>query len=191
MNAVVKIGDSEFEPARLDRAQILAAAESGLLERLGRVEVIEGVIVKLSPSWMPHAKALFQLCGYFQRTLSGKFGMSVDQIVLFGPDGMHAPDIAFFDKTITDKALDAGQLLLALEVADTSLDYDLGVKAKTYAAFGVPELWVVDLENKRLVIHRDPAADGYGSVQSLQWTQAASPLIASDLDVVLADILPG
>ena len=60
MNAMVKIGDVELEPARLDRAGILAAKDSGLLDALGRVEVIDGVMVRMSPSLMSRTAAFFR-----------------------------------------------------------------------------------------------------------------------------------
>lgn len=189
MNAIVKIGNTEYEPARLDRAGILAAAESGLFERLGRVEVIDGVIVKTSPSCTPHGRALLSLGSCFHVALAKKWNISIDQLVLFGEHGMRAPDIAFFDRGVSKKALDASDLRFVVEVSDTSIAYDLGDKAKTYARYGIPELWVVDLENETLVVHRQPSPEGYGSVISHGWRETVSPLIAPDFAVRLADIL--
>lgn len=189
MNAIVKIGDTEYEPARLDRAGILALAESGVIERLGRVEVIDGVIVKMSPSWTPHSKAHLLIGSFLVVHLADRFTLGADHLVMFGDGGMHAPDIAVFDKGMDKKAPDSSDLRLAVEVADSSLGYDLGDKADIYAAHGVPELWVVDLEHRTLVIHRDPGETVYGSVVTQPWTDSASPLIAPDLTVRLADIL--
>jgi Uma2 family endonuclease len=57
-------------------------------------------------------------------------------------------------------------VLLLIEVADTSLAYDRDVKLPRYARAGIPEVWLVDLAQQRLLVHRRPAGDDYGEVTS-------------------------
>lgn len=189
MNAVLKIGDSEYEPARLDRAGIMALADSGVLDRLGRVEVIDGVIVAMSPSWTPHSSALLRLGGFFMNALEGRFLVTGDQWVLFGDSDLRAPDVAVFEKSMRKRRPESADLLFAVEIAEGSLEYDLGDKARFYAAHGLTELWVVDLENRRLHIHREPGAEGYGDVAEQPWDRPATPLIAPDVEVVMANVI--
>lgn len=189
MNAVLKIGESEYEPARLDRAGIVAMADNGLFERLGKVEVIDGVIVAMSPAYTPHSAALVRLSAFFFERLGERFLITADQLVLFGDHDMRAPDIAIFDKTMNKREPEGTDLRFALEIAEGSVRYDLGDKARFYAAHGLPEYWVVDLENRRLVMHREPGPEGYGAVREQTWTEAARPMIADDVPVVLSEIL--
>ncbi len=85
--------------------------------------------------------------------------------------------------------------VLVLEVADTTLQYDLTVKAELYAVAGVPEYWVLDLNARVLHVLRDPgtvAANGttYRSQQQLGPDDSVSPLAAPDRAVKVADLLP-
>lgn len=189
MNAIVKIGDVELEPFRFNRDAIIQMVDSGVFEQFGRWEVIDGVMIHMSPSWLPHSRALSLVNIFFGMNLAGRYQTTVDQLVLFGDDGMHAPDIAVFEAGFSKRMPEASDLRLVIEIAEASLAYDLGTKADRYAAFGIPELWVVDLEGRRLVVHRDPGANGYGSVTATDWSVAASPLIAPEVTLTLADIL--
>jgi len=97
MNAVLKIGGDEFEPARLDRAFILQAVKTGLFERLGRFEVIDGVLVQMSPSYSSHGSMLYSLTGFFAANLPKAYRGFADTMVFFGESNMRAPDITIVD----------------------------------------------------------------------------------------------
>lgn len=189
MNAVLKIGDEIFEPARFDRTFILQATKSGLLERLGRFEVIDGVLVQMSPSYSLRGATLYALSGFFASTLPKTYRGLADTMVFFGEANMRAPDIAIVDRGPVDKIVEARDVRLAVEIADSSLAQDLGEKARFYAAHGIPDYWVIDLLNKRLVLHRNPSETGYGSVTEQSWSDTASPLIAPEVQMVLSDVL--
>lgn len=189
MNAVVKIGDAEFAPVRFTRDAIIQIADSAWFRQLGRVEIIDGVLIQMSPSWLPHSRAVYVVSHTLGNLTNDQFEISIDQLVLFGEDGMHAPDIAFFDEGFSKREPDSSDLRFVIEIAETTLDYDLGTKATRYGAFGIPELWVIDLEGRRLVMHRDPQESGYADVRALGWNEEASPLIAPDVSITLAKVL--
>jgi Uma2 family endonuclease len=73
-------------------------------------------------------------------------------------------------------------------VADSSLAYDMGRKAKLYAGFGIAELWVIHAVKKQTRIHRDPTPTGYGNVVDLAAEQVLVPVAAADLAVRLSDL---
>ena len=189
MNAIVKIGETEFEPVRLKRDAIIQMVDSGVFEHFGRWEVIDGVMIHMSPSWLPHSRALSLINVFFGTHLAGQYQTTVDQLVLFGNAGMHAPDIAFFDEGFAKREPDSDDLRFVIEIAEASLSYDLGIKAERYGAFGVPEYWVVDLENRQTVVHRMPTAEGYAEVTSHDWTDTLSPRIAPEITLIMAEIL--
>jgi Uma2 family endonuclease len=79
--------------------------------------------------------------------------------------------------------------LLVLEIADSSLRYDLETKASIYARYNVVEYWVEDIPNKRLVVHRDPTPEGYRSVQTLTRDEKVRPVSFPDVEIAVSELL--
>ena len=84
--------------------------------------------------------------------------------------------------------MNAATAKLVVEIADSSLAYDLGRKAKLYARFGIAELWVIDALGLGARVHREPAAEAYGLVEDRQAGEELVPALAPDLAVRLADL---
>ena len=80
-------------------------------------------------------------------------------------------------------------VLLLIEVSDTSADLDLGDKLRLYAASGIVEYWVIDLNRGVLIGHRDPHGDQYGSVREYDRTASVGPSALPDLTLDLGDFL--
>jgi Uma2 family endonuclease len=81
----------------------------------------------------------------------------------------------------------AADILLVVEVSDSTLDYDLNTKAPLYAAAGIPECWVVDVNARTLHRHTQPGATGYQSVAALP---ATASVIVNAVTLAIADLLP-
>jgi Uma2 family endonuclease len=77
--------------------------------------------------------------------------------------------------TITWSETGAADILLIVEVANTSLEYDLTVKRDLYAITGIVEYWVADLTNNRLLVHTDPAGDHYQTIRELHPGELIAP----------------
>ncbi|MCC7370872.1 MAG: Uma2 family endonuclease [Chloroflexi bacterium] len=77
----------------------------------------------------------------------------------------------------------------SIEVADSTVAFDLGQKADLYARYGVPGLWVLDLPADRVVIHREPTADGYASVEEPRRGASVSPLAFADVGFAIDELL--
>jgi Uma2 family endonuclease len=80
-------------------------------------------------------------------------------------------------------------LAMVVEIADSSLAFDLGLKARLYARAGIAEYWVADLNGRHLVVHRKPGAEGYGDVAAYGETEAVRPLAAPEHEFLLNAIL--
>ncbi len=80
-------------------------------------------------------------------------------------------------------------ILLVVEIGDTSLDHDLGAKARLYGRAGVPEYWVIDINARRIHQHRKPNAEGYGSVRVVEGSESLSPLAREDAALTPGSIL--
>ena len=84
----------------------------------------------------------------------------------------------------------ATEVHLAVEISDSTLDYDLSIKARLYSAAGVVEYWVVDLQHRRLHVHQEPTASGYARILTLAESQSIAPLAKPEATVAVTDLLP-
>jgi Uma2 family endonuclease len=75
--------------------------------------------------------------------------------------------------------------LLLVEASASSLNHDQQIKLPTYAEAGIQEYWIADLDNERLLVHREPAGARYKSVQTLEGDASISPLAAPDFSLTV------
>ena len=132
--------------------------EAGILTEDDRVELIEGTIVELSPIRDPHARAVNHLTEFLVvRLAGGDVTVSVQNPIRLSGDTEPQPDLAVLRGR--DRGLaEAADVLLVIEVADTSRRYDRNVKLPLYAAAGIPEAWLVDLVARTIERHTEPRA---------------------------------
>ena len=81
-------------------------------------------------------------------------------------------------------------LLLVVEVADTTLGFDLTTKAALYARAGILEYWVLDISGRRMIVHRDPQGGRYVSVAAYSSEESVAPLAAPNSPLQISDVLP-
>ncbi|MCU0882492.1 MAG: Uma2 family endonuclease, partial [Hyphomonadaceae bacterium] len=100
------------------------------------------------------------------------------------------PDVLVMRRTKIDRRfLQASEVLLAVEVADSSLAFDLGSKAGLYAAAGVPELWVLDLNGQETWLHRTPADGAYTAITRQGFDAPLTPLCDPQVAIRVAGLL--
>ena len=107
-------------------------------------------------------------------------------------EGEPEPDVALLRPRAdfyAGKRPDAGDVLLIIEVADSSLEYDRRVKAPLYARHGIAEYWLVNLVEGHVAVYRDPAPDGYRSVQVHHPGEELRPLAFPDFVLAVDDVL--
>lgn len=155
--------DASPTPAKLRVKDFLLLAESGAFDRYPRTELIEGEIWIVNAIHRRHARVHAMLTVELGAALKA----ADSQLVLYtapstelSDDSMPEPDIALSDPT-DDKILQRAALRLAIEIADSSLSFDLGRKARLYARHGVPEYWVVDIEAGMIHQMWAPAGEAY------------------------------
>ncbi|ULR41534.1 Uma2 family endonuclease [Thermus sp. NEB1569] len=146
-------------------------AEAGILPEDARVELVEGEIVTMSPVGKRHMAAVKRLMDLlFPLQQARKALLQVQDPLRLSPESEPQPDLtllSYRENFYRDKVPEAEDALLVIEVADTSLDYDLTVKLPLYAKAGIPEVWVVDLEGGQVLVHREPKGEGYREVRTL------------------------
>ena len=133
-------------------------AEVGILGPDDRVELIEGEIIDMPPPGELHAGTVSQLDHLLQRAVGDRAIVFVQNPAVLGRYSAPQPDLALlrprpdFYKSALPRS---GDILLIIEVADTSLRYDRDVKVGLYARHTIPELWLIDVRGKRLTRYRD------------------------------------
>ena len=171
--------------ARLEIEDYGRIIETGVLDGR-RVEFIEGRIYEMAPIGSRHESAVDQLTRWSYRTVDDEGVLIRIQQSLGLPscESVPEPDMVWVrngDYTQTRPTGEAA--LLVVEVAETSLEYDAGDKASLYAAAGIRDYWVVDCPNRRVVVHREPGASGFGSVQEFSDSESVSPLCRSEVSL--------
>ena len=145
-----------------------------------KLELLEGVLVTMSPIRPPHRLLVDELMYWALDHLDRReFRVSVQNpIEIPSSNSEPEPDLVVFRPYEPGMRHASEQdLLLIIEVAETSLVKDLGQKLRVYASAGVPEYWVVDIPGRQLHVHRRPQGDCYDEVAVLPQSESASPLI--------------
>lgn len=141
--------------------------EVGVLEEDARVELLEGVIVPMTPVGSRHAATVDRLARSFHRAVGDRAIVRVQSPVRLGGHSEPEPDVALLvprSDFYADSHPGAEDLFLVVEVSESSRDHDALHKAPLYAGHGVAELWIVDLATRVVRVYREPGADGYRSV---------------------------
>jgi Uma2 family endonuclease len=168
---------------------LAAMVDAGILGEDDRVELLDGVLVEMSPQGAGHAAAIRRLNGLLVPFASAA-GLEVSPqcpLDVGDPISQPEPDLAIVP--IGDGESHAAQALLVIEISVTSRKVDLGRKAAIYAAADIPEYWVLDLADRRLVVHRDPVEDRYTDVAVLTDTDEVTAALLP-LTVAVAELLP-
>lgn len=138
--------------------------EAGLLNGRQRTELIEARIIDMSPIGCEHADWVDRLNRLFVRQLPDEIVVRVQNPVCLDQTNEPEPDIALLRpraQPYREAHPRPEDVLLIVEVADTSLRYDQEVKCPLYARHGIPELWVIDVAGDRLHVYREPDAGEY------------------------------
>jgi Uma2 family endonuclease len=179
------VSAAELEPLhRYTSAEYHQLIEAGAFQQ-ARVELIDGLLVEMSPKSREHERALEALHRWLVGWLDlAQYRLRV-QMALSLADGTEPePDLAVVPADAPDPYHPATAALI-IEVAANSQHRDLIVKSARYAAAGVPVYVVVDLDARRVIDHTDPTPDGYRTVRQVNQLEArlpgASVLDAADL----------
>ena len=173
---------------RLDVDAYYRMAETGILAEPQRVELIDGEIIDMPAIGSPHAAATNRLARLFSRALPDDVALvSVRSPIRLDAYNELEPDLALL-RPRTDGYRTghpgAGDVLLLIEVSESSLAYDRGTKLPLYAKFAVPEVWIVDPPGAAIEVHREPGEGAYASRERLAGGRLAPALVpAAGIDV--------
>ncbi|MDZ4760511.1 MAG: Uma2 family endonuclease [Alphaproteobacteria bacterium] len=179
---------STLIPRRFSRAEFDTMVGSGLFREGEKVELIEGVVASMMGEGFPHADAVDFLADALTLVCPVGLKVRVRTRLDIGDDSEVYPDILV--EVAGTKAADRSpaSVHLLVEVSDTTLAADRNVKAARYASEGFREYWVLDLNARKLWVHRDPADETWMDL-SCVGEEGAAPLFAPGSEVSLASIL--
>jgi Uma2 family endonuclease len=167
-------------------------AQAGILGEDDRVELIEGEVVQMSPIGPRHAAQVARLQALLQEAVGRRAIVWVQNPLRLGEHSEPEPDLALLrPREDYYAAAHPGpeDVLLVVEVADTSADYDRQVKVPLYARHGIAEAWLLDLERGQVEVYRRPSAGGYGERRVLGPGDALSPLAFPDIALPLDQLM--
>ena len=167
-------------------------AEAGILSEDDRVELIEGEIVEIAPIGSRHGGHVNRLNRLFSQRAGDQAIVSVQNPVRLGEHSEPKPDLTLLKPRPDFYASShpgPEDVLLVVEVAETSAAYDLEVKLPLYARAGIPEVWLVDLAEERVEVYRQPSPQGYQEVQRVRRGQHLSSQAFPNLELAVDDVL--
>jgi Uma2 family endonuclease len=168
--------------------EVLAMQRAGVFEDERKFELIEGELILMQSKLNPHELYKNNLVRAFYRLLPEDVSPWVEPTLYLPPRNAPDPDIMLFPRGRSIEDLKPEEVYLVVEVADSSLRIDLGLKAQIYARFGIKEYWVVDVQGRRLVVHRGPAGEIWSEVRVIGATEQIAPLAFPDVVIRLADL---
>lgn len=182
----------EFTRRRFTVGEYDRMIEAGILTKYDRVELIHGEVVYKSPIGRRRAACRAALHALFVLRLDRRALVRSAGHISLPPDSAPEPDVVLlrwcddFYRTVPTLADD---VLLAIEVAETSLRYDRRVKVPLYAERGIREVWIVDVEGDCVEVYRGQTDGAYGSTQRIPRGTVLSPEAFPDVVLTVADIL--
>lgn len=170
-------------------------AEAGILRDDSRVELIDGEIVDMAPIGRKHQSCVDRLASLCFASLSPEKAivrvqgsLRLNQKAEPQPDFvLLRPNRDFYGRRMAQPA----DVLLAIEVSDTTFMYDRNVKIPLYARNAIPEAWILDLNRRRVLVFRDPETGEYRSVSEVVAGEQLSPLALPQLIVDVGRLLDG
>jgi Uma2 family endonuclease len=171
----------------LKRSEYDRMIELGMFEQ-ERVELIRGVLVKMSPQRAPHASTIGKLTELLAAQLRGQWRLRIQLPLALSEDSEPEPDVAVVGPGNYD-AEHPTSALLVIEVAETTLRTDRN-KAAVYASSGVGEYWIVNLDARTVEVYSSPDRDRYAESRTLRVGDTLHPLALAGVSLEVADILP-
>ena len=165
---------------------------AGILREGDRVELIDGEVLAMSPIGAPHVGTLNRITSLFFQRAGEAATVQVGGAIRLDSYSEPQPDLVLL-KARADYYVSAlpgpDDVLLAIEVAQSSLAYDRNLKAALYARRGIAEYWIVDLNGGEVIRHTDPVDGRYSRVAAVPHDHEFAPALLPACVVTTRDIL--
>lgn len=177
MNAITIAADEPLPKRhRLTVGDFHKLGEAGILGEDARVELIEGELIDMAPIGSSHAGTVRLLIRTLTRCLGDNAIIDAQNPIILGDESEPQPDIAVLrprDDYYRASHPRAEDILLLIEVSDSTVQYDRSVKVPLYARHGIPEVWLINLQQQCVEIYRKPCR-GFSEYQHLDLMREGS-----------------
>ena len=172
--------------------EYLALGAAGILTKEERVELLDGEIIQMAPIGNRHRNSVNWLADLMGEAVGGRAMVQVQGSIQLDDASAPQPDIAVIRRGSINEIgpVLPSDVYLLVEVADSSLEFDLGEKLARYAAAGIPEVWVANLRAGELVVNTEPAGSAYTNVRVVPLNGTVSPRAFPDAVLAVADFIP-
>jgi Uma2 family endonuclease len=167
-------------------------AETGLLRPDARVELLDGRIIDMSPIGPLHGGVVKRLDRFFQRCSKDRWLMAVQDPVHLDDHSEPQPDLMLLRPAAdeyTSRHPGPEDVLLLIEVSDSTLETDREEKLPAYGRAGIAEVWIVNLADGTLEVYREPHYAGYANTQILHEGESAAPALFPDAVIEVSKLL--
>ena len=174
-------------------AELERIAEAGFFTEYDEFELLGGEMVPMSPEGNRHVTIRGELTLHLSGLALASGGLMVISKPQFNlsSDTYLKPDILVHPRVIKTPHLRPADALLLVEVADTSLNYDIKTKMPLYAEHGVPEYWVIHAATLMTTVHRQPSGSVYASVEEVSPDEQLVPVLVPELAISLRGLALG
>jgi Uma2 family endonuclease len=174
---------------RFTVAEVEAMVTAGVMGEDERIELVGGELVPKSPKGNQHEVVKTALLDRWYRVRPQQCSLTPETTFRLSDDTYLKPDVVIYSRAGGLKGLSGPSVLLVVEIADSSLRYDMDRKAALYASFGVRELWVIDAAKLAARVFRAPGDEGYGEIRDFDASERLLPLAAPDAFALRLDEL--
>jgi Uma2 family endonuclease len=175
------------ERRKFSIAEYYKLAETGILAPTERVELLNGQIIRMAPIGEKHRTIVDELNYIFVDARKNRYRVSIDQPVRIENFDEPQPDLTLYKTDVKNRHPTPEDIYLVIEVADTTLEYDLGDKLRAYEKGGIKEYWVIDVGKKAVHIHRLPPQE-HNYTRESRMHGVIAPLAFPDVTVDPKDI---
>jgi Uma2 family endonuclease len=162
---------------------------TGVLTKDDRIELIEGEMFDIAPIGAKHAAIMSALTAVMAVGTTRRANVSCGGPVNLGEFSEPQPDLMLLKDRYSDRVPEARDVLLLVEISDTTLAVDHGKKLRLYATHAIAEYWVVDVLDRRIVRYLEPSAQKYARVDEFKIGDSIVPQAFPDLRIAVQDIL--
>ena len=183
---------SDISRHRFSRADYHRMIEAGILQEDDRVELLDGEIIAMSPIGPRHNTVVDRLNRFFTKLSGTAFICRTQGSISMPGDSEPEPDIAllrFRDDEYEQALPTPDDVLLIIEVAESSIEKDREAKRDLYAAAGIVEYWVLDLKTDELLVHGDLSNEKYRRVDLITRNHSVQPTALPNITLKISDIL--
>ena len=166
--------------------------EAGILPEDDRVELLDGEIVEMTPINVPHAVCVDRLNKLLNRSLPDEFVVRVQSPIFINELNEPQPDVAVLkpaDYLRMPQHPGPSDLVLVIEVADSTLREDRGRKVPEYARAGIPEAWIVNIPKGVVEVYSEPVGGKYASIRRVARGEAITLKVLPEVTIAVGDFL--